>query len=167
MDTFKKPYEISLWEDELVWHRRKLSKVQINKDDYEKGKYYSVNPNVKGTPQYWLDTRDFDSSVTYYSLAPISEDNNLEGTKEDIEVPEKSNYWRDANGNLVPQIVLQYYKEVMKKFQVLCPPFLKFFNYVLFQSLFAQQHLYHIYIYQKQFYLLDKDLQNIYHLDII
>ena len=112
MNITKKPYEISLWEDELVWHRRKLDKVEISADDYEKGKYYSVNPNIGGTPQYWLDTREFDANVTYYSLAPVDEVNNLEGTKADIEVPTKSDYWRDAKGNLVPQIILQYYKEV-------------------------------------------------------
>ena len=112
MNITKRPYEISLWKDQLVWHRRRLDRVEISADDYEKGKYYSVNPNIGGTPQYWLDTREFDSNVTYYSLAPVDEANNLEGTKADIEVPAKSDYWRDAKGNLVPQIILQYYKEV-------------------------------------------------------
>ena len=35
MNITKKPYEISLWEDELVWHRRKLNRAEIKEDDYE------------------------------------------------------------------------------------------------------------------------------------
>jgi hypothetical protein len=42
-NLIRKPYEISLWEDRLVWHRRKLVLISINEAEYEPGKFYSQN----------------------------------------------------------------------------------------------------------------------------
>jgi hypothetical protein len=42
MDNFtKRPYEISLWDEQLIWERHILDFVQVLKDDYAPGKYYS------------------------------------------------------------------------------------------------------------------------------
>jgi hypothetical protein len=49
MDLIKKPYEISLWKDELIWHRRKLKVVDtLTEDNYKPGIYYSQNKAVLG-----------------------------------------------------------------------------------------------------------------------
>ena len=40
-NLFKKEYEISLWDDVLYWHRRKLKKIAVTENDYQPGKYYS------------------------------------------------------------------------------------------------------------------------------
>jgi hypothetical protein len=34
MSITKKPYEISLWDEQLAWHRRKLEIVDVNEDNY-------------------------------------------------------------------------------------------------------------------------------------
>jgi hypothetical protein len=41
MNIAKKPYEISLWEDELVWHTRELEPIQVLEKDYKPGKFFS------------------------------------------------------------------------------------------------------------------------------
>jgi hypothetical protein len=40
-NIIKKPYEISLWDEKLVWHRKKLKLAEVNEDKYEPGKFYS------------------------------------------------------------------------------------------------------------------------------
>ena len=111
MEIFKKPYEISLWEDELVWHRRKLNIVELTSDTYKIGVYYSQKPGV-GATQYELDIKAFDANKIYYSLAPLDEkkENWKEGTEEDIKIVDGDG-WRDEDGNIVPQVQFQFYKE--------------------------------------------------------
>ena len=43
MSITKKPYEISLWDEELSWHRRKLEQITItDKNDYRR-EYHKHN----------------------------------------------------------------------------------------------------------------------------
>ena len=69
MDLFKKPYEISLWEDVLEQEIIALEAVKINKDDYEPGKYYSEKSDALGKKPYELDFDSWDGNKTYYSYA--------------------------------------------------------------------------------------------------
>ena len=115
MDLFKKPYEISLWDDRLMWHRRKLVSVgTVSKENYRPGKYYSANVEGAGVKIYSLDTTAWVKDRQYYELAELIEGNYLEGSSpEDIEITaENEANWRDANGDLVPQTISQFYKEV-------------------------------------------------------
>jgi hypothetical protein len=78
MSIAKKPYEISLWNERLVWHRRKLELVN-NKTEfteshpYIRGAYY-VRSGALGVATYELSYEDF-SDKEYYKLAelPINE----------------------------------------------------------------------------------------------
>ena len=115
MDLFKKPYEISLWDDRLMWHRRKLvSAGTVSKENYRPGKYYSANVEGAGAKIYSLDTTAWVKDRQYYELAELIEGNYLEGSSpEDIKITaENEANWRDANGDLVPQTISQFYKEV-------------------------------------------------------
>ena len=69
MELFKKPYEISLWEDVLEQEIIALEAVKINKDDYKPGKYYSEKSDALGKKPYELDFDSWDGNKTYYSYA--------------------------------------------------------------------------------------------------
>jgi hypothetical protein len=68
MSITKKPYEISLWDEQLVWHRRELEPVFINENDYEPGKYFSQNPQVDGAIPYALDFGSYRDDQRYYQI---------------------------------------------------------------------------------------------------
>jgi hypothetical protein len=113
MELLKQPYEISLWKDELVWHRRKLDIATVSIDTYERGKYYILktagsNPshdgeiNIAGANLYELSLGSYDDKTTYYSLAPRDTGNYKEGSTDDISLdPEKDAGWY-SNGKIVP-----------------------------------------------------------------
>ena len=67
MDLFKKPYEISLWEDVLEQEIIALNLVTVDEDDYEPGKYYSEKSDALGKKPYELDFDSWDGNKTYYS----------------------------------------------------------------------------------------------------
>jgi hypothetical protein len=48
-DIFQRPYEISLWDDDLFWRKQLLKKVKLTKETYKPGKYYSNNFNESAT----------------------------------------------------------------------------------------------------------------------
>ena len=111
METIlKKPYEISLWDEQLIWHRRKLALAnpQPTKDNYEVGKFYSQNQKVSGESAvpYTLDYTTFDNERPYYTLKPYAEGNFKEGTQStDIDLTSSENEeWSLST-------ILQYYKE--------------------------------------------------------
>jgi hypothetical protein len=114
MDITKKPYEISLWEDQLFWHRRKLVKADVTEDNYVPGKYYSLHTGNFGQSviPYILYNKAYDANTEYYQLADMLPGNYLEGNfTEDISVdPTTSPGWFE-NGKLVPQAVISFYKE--------------------------------------------------------
>ena len=96
MDLFKKPYEISLWDDRLMWHRRKLVSVgTVSKENYRPGKYYSANVEGAGAKIYSLDTTAWVEDREYYELAELNEGNYLEGkSSDDIEIdPVNNSSW--------------------------------------------------------------------------
>jgi hypothetical protein len=33
-NLIKKPYEISLWEDHLIWHRKRLEPILLSENEY-------------------------------------------------------------------------------------------------------------------------------------
>ena len=84
MSITKKPYEISLWDEQLVWHRRKLEPIQItSKDDYKRGAYY-VKSDALGADSYELSYEDYRSTELqtknpYYQLLafPVDEDGKI------------------------------------------------------------------------------------------
>ena len=99
MEVLKKPYEISLWDDQLIWHRRKLVNANISSASaYEPGKYYSKNQTLGGSGTdgannsivpYTLDYGDYVQGRAYYSLAPWINGNYKEGeSEEDVSIPE-------------------------------------------------------------------------------
>lgn len=106
----KKPYEISLWDEQLIWHRRKLilADPQPTEDSYEVGKFYSQNQKVSGESAvpYTLDYTTFDNKRLYYALEPYVEGNFKEGSQSaDIDLkPEEEEDWSLST-------ILQYYKE--------------------------------------------------------
>lgn len=105
-EVLKKPYEISLWKEQLIYHRRKLvPQTGVTSDTYKPGVYYSQNEsnggenNTSAIP-YTLDYGDYVQNRKYYSLAPWTEDNVKEGSA-----------MSDSNANWEPSTLLQYYKE--------------------------------------------------------
>ena len=70
-NLFKKQYEISLWEDVLYWHRRKLEQVNIEEAEYKPGKYYSQETESQsyGARPYILDLEPYNKDKIYYKLA--------------------------------------------------------------------------------------------------
>jgi hypothetical protein len=48
MDIAKKPYEISLWDEQLIWHRRKLQSIDNN------SRFTDENPYTRGT--YYVES---------------------------------------------------------------------------------------------------------------
>lgn len=85
MSILKKPYEISIWDDRLVWYRRKLIKeALLKKEDYLPGKYYSVIENNIGAATYNLDTEPWSEAKTYYSLAKLDTGNYIENSNVEL-----------------------------------------------------------------------------------
>ena len=66
MDIVKKPYEISLWEDELTWQRLELEPIVVEEKDYRPGKFFSQDPLVAGAIPYALDYNDYRDGQRYY-----------------------------------------------------------------------------------------------------
>lgn len=84
-DIIKKPYEISLWDEKLVWHRKKLKLAEVNEDKYEPGKFYSQNQDSFGEIPYTLDHNLFRKDQLYYEVN--FEDNGKMGEKaEDVNI---------------------------------------------------------------------------------
>lgn len=111
-NLFKKQYEISLWKDILYWHRRKLVISDVSENNYKVGKFYSIKQGkVAGATMYALDIEPYNSEKTYYVLAPKEEGKYLEGPRaEDISIDQNNLNWYE-NGELVPNIIFQFYKE--------------------------------------------------------
>jgi hypothetical protein len=96
-DIKKKPYEISLWEDRLVWVKQLLEKADIKEKDYAPGKFYEARKNVyvsdetseniNETYTYILSIEPFDAEKTYYTLAPRDGENTY---KENFDINELS-----------------------------------------------------------------------------
>ena len=123
MSITKKPYEISLWEEQLVWHRRKLEPIPIaSKDDYKRGAYY-VKSDAQGATAYELSYEDYDASETYYKLVdfPTNEEGKIiqeEGKfkesydSDGINISSDSTpLWYDGNNIMIPNVVTSFYKE--------------------------------------------------------
>ena len=68
MEMFKKPYEISLWEDELIWHTRELEPIKVLEKDYAPGKFFSQNPTVAGEIPYTLDYQLYNEGQQYFQI---------------------------------------------------------------------------------------------------
>jgi hypothetical protein len=76
MDITKKPYEISLWDDQLFCYRRKLEKVkdgEVNESSYVPGRYYSLHDGNYGLSQapYVLNNKAYNPETDYYKLADM------------------------------------------------------------------------------------------------
>lgn len=99
----KKPYEISLWDEKIYWHRRRLIEAEgVTDKNYQPGKFYSQHSNALGNSPYVLDNNPYDSEKVYYSLMPKTEGNYVEGPRaEDTNV--------DATWEL--STLFQFYKE--------------------------------------------------------
>ena len=114
MDITKKPYEISLWEDQLFWHRRKLVKADVTEDSYVPGKYYSLHTGnfEQSVIPYVLNNKAYDANTEYYQLADMWSGNYIEGNSvEDIYVGSATSPGWFEDGKLVPQTVISFYKE--------------------------------------------------------
>lgn len=117
MNIAKKPYEISLWDEQLVWHRRKLKQVEVEKENYCRGVYYVVSDSL-GATSYELSYGDYtpyeEGKSPYFQLEPLDKDkmNWLEGNSPDsVDITNNSN-WYDENGKMIPNVVYSFYKEV-------------------------------------------------------
>ena len=106
----KKPYEISLWEDRLVWHRKKLIKVLVNEENYAPGVFYSQNLKASGAIPFTLDYDIYSNDKNYYEL-----DNSDEGIKgwsaNDVSISEETHPDWYLNGTIIPNVIFQYFSE--------------------------------------------------------
>ena len=94
MDIAKKSYEISLWDEQLIWHRRKLRPICVKEKDYTPGKFFSQSTEVYGAVPYTLDLNKYNDGQVYYEIDPSSEP--LEGySPESINVEERGD-WKNA-----------------------------------------------------------------------
>lgn len=66
MNITKRPYEISLWEDQLVWQRLELEAAQVSEEDYRPGAFFSQDPTVLGAIPYSLDNEPYRVGQRYY-----------------------------------------------------------------------------------------------------
>ena len=84
-NLFKKQYEISLWEDGLYWHRRKLQRADVIKEDYKPGVYYTISDAVQqyGARQYVLSLGPYNEQTIYYTLMSKEKNSYLEGDHSD------------------------------------------------------------------------------------
>ena len=110
---FKKQYEISLWEDVLYWHRRKLKTAIVTEDEYKQGEFYSQESgaNLYGAKPYSLDYEPFNPEKQYYSLEEKTANNYLEGSSaSDINIIEENPNWYE-DGKMIPNTIFQFFKE--------------------------------------------------------
>ena len=112
-NMFNKPYEISLWEDYVVYRRQRLKVAMPTEKTYKPGEFYSQNLHELGNDYgsslepYTIDYLPFDKSKIYYA----SDEAFLESEfMEDINIEVNDPDWYD-NGELVPNTVIQFYKE--------------------------------------------------------
>ena len=113
MDIRKKPYEISLWDEQLVWHRRKLAMVELTAETYKRGVYY-VQTDALGTAIYDLSYDDYTSGETYYQLASLEEADAIIESENSNEISISLGThpnWYDESGNPLPQVIASFYKE--------------------------------------------------------
>ena len=117
MELLKQPYEISVWRDVQVWHRRKLQKISVSEAGYERGKYYTLNPS-QSTAVYELNFEAFNPDIDYYTLMPKITNGKInfkEGTIEEINLTsEDEESWyekKDGKTVLVPQTIFSFFKE--------------------------------------------------------
>jgi hypothetical protein len=81
-DILKKPYEISLWDEQLCWHRRKLELVgRLEKDQYSSGTYYYESNTAAGDSKnpFVLDNGPWVEDRIYYSLPAKKEERDENG----------------------------------------------------------------------------------------
>lgn len=83
-ELIKTPYEISLWGETLVWERRDLELVNIDKASYKPGNFFSQSPspNIFGAIPFAADCAVFNPTQRYYRL-------KLDGKVETSERPEE------------------------------------------------------------------------------
>ena len=112
-NLIKKPYEISLWEDKLLWHRRKLTFIDVEEKNYEPGIFYSQNLTVAGESEapYTLDYDDYTDGRAYYKLDPDDEDGEKGWSEDDINISKETHPDWYENDKMLPNVVFQYYKE--------------------------------------------------------
>lgn len=120
MSITKKPYEISLWDEQLYWHRRGLQVVEIDDINiYERGKYYVQNESqdTYGITVYELDYDEYNKEKVYYELMPLPNPlENIEGQffetddVEQLRISLDSGWYND--GVPIPQVISSYYKEI-------------------------------------------------------
>ena len=105
MNSFaKRPYEISLWDEQLIWERRKLEQVEgLEEGKYTPGEYYSQNSEAIGEVPYTLDFGEYTDGRAYYILSSKEGDFIRGESSSDVRSPED---WGDA-----PSVVNSYYKE--------------------------------------------------------
>lgn len=74
-ETIKTPYEISIWNEKLVWERRGLQFVYLSKEQYKPGKFFSQTPRegVYGAIPFIIDCGEFNEGQRYYELIPNGE----------------------------------------------------------------------------------------------
>ena len=81
----KKPYEISLWDEDLIWRRQRLQLVEgLLEEDYKPGKYYSSNlQDIQGVKPYALDFGEWMEGRAYYAPKNDSDEDYFEDTNAD------------------------------------------------------------------------------------
>ena len=125
MDIVKKPYEISLWDEQLVWFRRALVLVDnktefTTENPYIRGAYYVVS-GAQGATAYELSYDDYNEKEDYYKFKDLPTENGVVVQKQgefiesnnpdDIDVTNKYE-WYDKNNQMIPNVVSSYYKEI-------------------------------------------------------
>ena len=97
VNMIKKPYELSLWDENLTWRRQKLVLLQnLKEEEYQPGVYYSINSNSTtvdqngaitgtfGARPYVLDMEGWVEGREYYRLMKAQdteEEYFLEGSR--------------------------------------------------------------------------------------
>ena len=110
---FNKPYEISLWEDYVIYRRQKLKEKKLTKDEYEPGEFYSQNLDEIGGNfgnsliPYTIDYLPYVEGKEYY----VADDLFMEGeTMNELTIETGNENWY-VDGELVPNTIIQFYKE--------------------------------------------------------
>ena len=94
MNVIKKPYEISLWDEQLRWYRNRLSAITLTKDKYESGKYYTQSPTALGALPYTMDFGEYSDGKRYYEINTSIK--GLEGPEaDDVAAPKD---WKIQSG---------------------------------------------------------------------
>ena len=100
MGITKKPYEISLWDEKLVFVTRQLHPIVVKEADYEPGKYYSQNQKVQGAIPFTIDYNPYNEGQRYFELR----DKNSR-VKESYNAKDLDNFWSAvSNGYRVTNI---------------------------------------------------------------